>query len=376
MAKNNKPWDAEVDIVVIGAGVVGLAITAELAAAYPGRSLLLAEKNTTYGQEVSSRSSEVIHAGIYYPRDSLKGLLCREGNRLLYSYCEANHVNHRRCGKVIIAVEEDEIEHLERVYRQGQCNGAELEWLTPSRLHELAPSVRAAAGIWSPNTGIIDTSALMYSLNHLARQQGATILFKAVVLGIARLDEAYLLKLPGENIKARVVINAAGLYSDQIAALAGMDIDECSYRLHYCRGEYFRLRPRQSFEHLIYPLPEKAGLGIHLTLDLNGGQRLGPDFRYVDDIDYNIDETSLETFYQAARRYLPWLEITDLSPDYCGIRPKLQAEGEDFRDFVIREESDRGWPGFINLIGIESPGLTSSLAIGRYVARLVRDIPL
>lgn len=372
MTKND--WDAAVDIVIIGAGVIGLAIAGELSAVYPQLSILLLEKNESYGQETSSRSSEVIHAGIYYPETSLKGLLCREGNRMLYEYCTVNGINHRRCGKIIIAVDQDEVPDLEEVYRQGQLNGVELAWLTASQVQERVPSVQAADGIWSPSTGIIDSSGLMYSLYHQAREQGVTILLRAPVMAVARKNEGYLVTLPGEIIKSTVIINAAGLHSDKIAALLGMNVDECGYRLHFCRGEYYRLRPSRSFNHLVYPLPEKAGLGIHLTLDLNGGQRLGPDFCYVDEIDYSMNDDSLEAFYNSARRYLPWLKREDISPDYCGIRPKLQAKGEDFRDFVIREESDRGFPGLVNLIGIESPGLTSSLAIGRYVAALLQGL--
>ncbi|MGE5390447.1 MAG: NAD(P)/FAD-dependent oxidoreductase [Deltaproteobacteria bacterium] len=371
MTKNS--WDAAVDIVIIGAGVIGLAIAGELSAAYPRLDIILVEKNENYGQETSSRSSEVIHAGIYYPETSLKGKLCRQGNQLLYRYCELNRVGHRRCGKVIIAVDQDELHHLQEVFAQGQANGVRLEWLTSSELQKRIPEVNAIAGIWSPDTGIVDSRGLMYSYYYRAREQGVTVMLKAPVLAIQKLDQDYLVTLPGETIKSRMVVNAAGLYSDQIAAMPGLDIDECGYRLHYCRGEYYRLRPRRSIDHLVYPLPERAGLGIHLTLDLNGGQRLGPDFCYVDKIDYKMDDSALEAFYQSARRYLPWLERDDLIPDYCGIRPKLQAPGEDFRDFIIKEESDRGYRGLISLIGLESPGLTSSLAVGQYVTQLVKQ---
>lgn len=348
-----------------------MAIAGELSAAYPDLSILLVEKNESYGQETSSRSSEVIHAGIYYPETSLKGRLCREGNDLLYQYCVCNGILHHRCGKVIIAVEQDELPQLQQIFAQGQLNGVGLEWLTRQQVQERVPDVRAAGGIWSPDTGIIDSHGLMYSFYHRTREQGVTVLLKTPVLALRRMDGEYLVTLPGEIIKSRMVINAAGLHSDRIAAMLGLDVDAYGYRLHYCRGEYYRLRPRRSFAHLIYPLPEKSGLGIHLTLDLNGGQRLGPDFSYVNEIDYQIDDISREAFYQAVRRYLPWLELEDLTPDYCGIRPKLQAPGEDFRDFVIKEESDRGYSGLINLIGIESPGLTSSLAVGEYVVYLV-----
>lgn len=353
--------------------MIGLAIAGELSAAYPELSIVLVEKNESYGQETSSRSSEVIHAGIYYPETSLKGRLCRQGNLMLYKYCEYNRVDYRRCGKVIIAVDYDELPQLQQVFTRGQINGVSLEWLTTVQAQERIPGVKAVAGIWSPDTGIVDSHGLMYSYYRRAREQGVTVLLKAPVLTIRSLGQEYLVTLPGEIIKSRIIVNAAGLYSDQVAAMPGLNIDECGYRLHYCRGEYYKLRPRRQFEHLVYPLPEKAGLGIHLTMDLNGGQRLGPDFCYVDNIDYQIDDKALETFYQSARRYLPWLDRDDLTPDYCGIRPKLQAPGEDFRDFLIREESDRGYPGLVNLIGLESPGLTSSLAVGQYVTDLIKQ---
>jgi L-2-hydroxyglutarate oxidase LhgO len=371
---NSKHYQAEVEVVIIGAGVVGLAVAVELAQENPAVPIVLVEKNRQYGQEVSSRSSEVIHAGLYYPSGSLKSQLCLEGNRLLYDFCSQYKVPHRRTGKLVTATATDEIENLQNLYKLAAGNGVELECLEAGQVKKIEPGIEAKAALFSPSTGIIDSTRLMYALYHLAHESGVTVLFNSPLLDIDVRHDAYLLGFAQETIKTRVVINCAGLYSDAVAAMAGLDVDTIGYRLHYCRGEYYRLRRRCDFSHLIYPMPEKNGLGIHLTLDLQGGQRLGPDTRYVDKIDYSIDDTCKEKFYLAARRYLPWLEIDDLQPDYAGIRPKLQTEGGGFRDFVISEETHRGLPGFVNLIGIESPGLTSALAIARYVADLLEGM--
>jgi len=367
-------YETEVDIVVVGAGVIGLAAAVELAHRNPAAQILLVEKNRGYGQEVSSRSSEVIHAGLYYPPGSLKARFCAEGNRLLYEFCTQYRIPHRCTGKLVTATVAEEAVDLQKLYQKAIGNGVEVDYLEAGQVKKMEPHIQAVAAVFSPATGIIDSHRFMYALYHMARQNGVTALFNSPLHNIEVLANSYILVFARERIKSRVVINCAGLHSDVVAAMAGFDIDETGYRLHYCRGEYYRLRRRYEFAHLVYPLPEKNGLGIHLTLDLQGGQRLGPDTRYVDTIDYSIDDSYKEKFYFAARRYLPWLEMEDLQPDYAGIRPKLQTEGGEFRDFVINEESCHGLPGFINLIGIESPGLTSALAIARYAAKLVENM--
>ncbi len=366
--------NSEVDVLIIGAGVIGLAAAYQVSRLYPDRRILLVEKNRRYGQETSSRSSEVIHAGMYYPQGSLKARLCVQGNRLLYEFCSSQQVKHERLGKIIIAVEDEEAERLKSLYRQGLENGVELEWLEGAAIQKTEPAIRAAAGIWSPNTGIIDSDELMRSLYWLLCEQGVICLFKTEVEDIAKNGDAYLVKLSREVVATPVIINCAGLYSDKIAAMPGMQVDEQGYRLSYCKGEYYRLSPAPDIKHLVYPLPEKSGLGIHITRDLAGGQRLGPNAYYIGEIDYSMNEDYKTEFFKSVKRYLPALEMGQLHPDYTGIRPKLLAKDGAFRDFVIKEESAEGFPGFVNLIGIESPGLTSCLAIGQYVCKLLKHL--
>lgn len=297
-----------------------------------------------------------------------------EGNRLLYQFCDRYRIAHDRTGKIIIAVTGEEIEALQNLYRQGLANGVELQWLEEDEVYRREPNIRAAAGIWSPSTGIIDSEALMRCLCRLLLEQGVICLFNTGVEDIEKKGDAYYTILEQEVIKTPVVINCAGLYSDKIAAMAGMDVEKYRYGLHYCKGEYYRLSPAPGVRHLIYPLPEKEGLGIHITRDLAGGQRLGPNAYYINELDYMMNEDFKPVFFKAVKRYLPELKIENLHPDYAGIRPKLQGENEGFRDFVINEESDKGFPGFINLIGIESPGLTACLAIGGYVSDLLGEL--
>ena len=369
---NNKAdITGEADILIIGAGVVGLAVAYQIACQYPDARIVLVEKNKRFGQETSSRNSEVIHAGIYYPADSLKAQLCMQGNKLLYDFCDKYALEHQRIGKVIIAVEEQEILSLEKQYQQGLANGVELEWLPAKKVQSLEPGISATAGIWSPNTGIIDSDQLMRKLFYLIRDQEVITLFNNPVQAIEKHDQDYYVNLQEDRIKTRWIINCAGLNSDKIAALVGIDIDKYDYRLNYCKGVYYRLSSRFKVSHLVYPLPDKLGLGIHVTKDLAGGLRLGPNTYYVNDIDYAVDDTYKEQFFSAVSRYLPNLEMNDINLDYAGIRPKLQMENGTFRDFVITEESAKGYPGLINLIGIESPGLTSCLAIANYVGNLI-----
>ena len=369
----------EVDIVIIGAGVVGLAIAAEVSRT--SKNVFVFEKNRTFGLETSSRNSEVIHAGMYYPQDSLKAKFCVEGNRLIYQFCEKYNINHSRLGKLIIAADNAEIKAVEKLYRQGIKNGiGGLQMLTRTEIKQLEPNVEAVAGLLSPSTGIVDSHDLMKMFYGCAIENGAAFVFGAEVKNINSVTGGYEVCIQDSegtcSFAVRVVINAACLYSDKVAQMAGIDIGKAGYKLHYCKGEYFSLNPknRRLVNRLVYPVPEQAGLGTHVTLALDGNMRLGPNTKYVDNIEYMVDERSRTDFYQAAHRYLPSIEIDDIAPDFAGIRPKLQAAGEGFRDYVIRDESDKGLPGLINLIGIESPGLTSAPAIAKYVAEMVADI--
>ena len=369
----------EVNVAVIGAGVVGLAVAAEMARREKGVFVL--EKNQTFGLETSSRNSEVIHAGIYYPEGSLKAVLCVDGNPLLYEFCQKHGVDHRRLGKIIVATDDTEVGKLEELYALGRRNGVgDLRLLSGEEVKRLEPNVEAVAGILSPSTGILDAHALMRALHGLARERGADVVFETEVTGIVKAETGYEVEIRDREgtsaIHAGVVVNSAGLNSDRVASLAGIDLAQAGYRLHYCKGEYFSLNSPEGppVSRLVYPLPERAGKGIHVTPAMDGRVRLGPNTIYVNEIDYGVDDTDQERFYQSVRRFLPGIRLEDLAPEMAGIRPKLQGPDDDFRDFVITHEEARGLPGLINLIGIESPGLTACTAIGKHVASMVREI--
>ena len=362
------------NITVIGAGVVGLCIAEELSAKY--KRVLLIEKNDGFGQETSSRNSEVIHAGIYYPHGFLKASLCTEGNRLLYDLCRERNIPHKRIGKLIVAINDEECERLENIKKHAEGNGvSDLTLLGKKQTLTLEQEVSAKAAIYSPSTGIIDSHSLMRSFCINAEKNGAVVALRSKVTAIHAKDGIYELETNGGEYRfhTRVIINSAGLYSDSIAAMAGINIERHGYRLLYCKGNYFSASPAPRLNHLVYPVPPEntESLGIHATLDLGNRVKFGPDSQYIDEIEYSIDEGRRESFYQSIRNYLPGIKPEYLHPDMCGIRPKLQGPGEAYRDFIIRDERDIGYPGLINLIGIESPGLTSCVAIARYVKALV-----
>ncbi|MBI4284656.1 MAG: NAD(P)/FAD-dependent oxidoreductase [Chloroflexi bacterium] len=367
---------SELNIAIIGAGVIGLAVAAEMAQKH--RGVYVFERNRTFGLETSSRNSEVIHAGIYNPPGSLKAKLCVEGRELLYELCARHGISHRKLGKIIVAVDEDEFGKLERLCEQGRENGVDdLRFLSRKELRQLEPEVEGIGGLLSPSTGILDVHALMSFFHSQAKRSGAEFVFNAEVIGLEKTGTKYRLGVRDregiQSVLARIVINCASLNSDQIAQLAGIDTSEAGYRLHYCKGEYFSLSPpqRDLVSRLVYPVPEESGLGIHITRDIEGKLRLGPNAYYIDNIDYKVDDTHKEAFYQAVKRFLPAIEREWLAPDFAGIRSKLQGPGDGFRDFVIAHEDKRGLPGLINLIGIESPGLTASPAVARYVAGMI-----
>ncbi len=369
---------SDTSLTVIGAGAVGLAIAARLADRFP--DLILLERREHHGTETSSRNSEVIHAGMYYTPGSLKARLCVEGNRLLYEYCARHDVPCRRLTKIIVAMIPEEIAHLERILETGRENGVELEMITASRSRELEPHVPAVGALFSPNTGVISAHGLMDALLQEARSKGGTFQQSAEVVGLERRPGHYKVSIdtPGgiESFTSDRVINAAGLECDTVAGLIGIDLDAAGYRLHYCKGSYFSVAASRSsvVSRLVYPVPTSVSLGVHALVDLAGRLRFGPDAEFLKDrrLDYRVDAGKRAAFAKGVRRLVPSLAEEDLSPDISGIRPKLQAPGEPARDFIIRDESDRGFPGLINLIGIESPGLTSCLAIARHVDEMVQ----
>ncbi len=367
------------DVLVIGAGVVGLAAAQRLAS--KNMSVLVCERRGSFGNETSSRNSEVIHAGIYYKTDSLKAKLCVPGNEKLYDWCKKYDVPHKRTGKYIIASKPDELDNLNSIYNQGLANGVKgLEFVSEKEVNAAEPYIISAGAIFSPNTGIVDSHKLMESFILKAEENNCDFAYIHTVSSINYVNNYFDVRIIGpENeetvIKVKYIINAAGLDADTVAASAGIDIDKNDYRLNYCRGHYFRISSSKKHlaSHLIYPVPpaDKSSLGIHVTLDLNGELKLGPDTEYLSDRlqDYSVSESLREKFYIAASRYIKGLDIDDIYPDQSGIRPKLQKENGVVRDFIIREESDKNLPGLINMIGIESPGLTCSLEIADYIMK-------
>ena len=371
----------EADIAIVGAGVVGLAIAAQVA--NDKREVFILEKNETFGQETSSRNSQVIHAGIYYPERTLKAKTCVEGNAILYQLCHQHNIDHKRLGKLIVAVDSGEAEELERLLERGKRNGIEdLEILSGQDVKQIEPNVRAVAALFSPSSGVVDVHALMRYFLGKAKDNGAKMVYNTKVIGIEREgNNGYKVTVEDQggnsSFITRVLINCAGLNSDKVASLSGIDISKAGYNLHYCKGEYFKLTKSKSklVKRLVYPAPElkATGLGIHITPGLDGGVLLGPNARYVDSIDYSVDEQQKEAFCESVARFLPMIGYEDLEPEMAGIRPTLREPEGEFRDFVIRDEQDKGLPGFINLIGIESPGLTSCPAIAKYVAHIVDE---
>ncbi len=374
------------DVVIIGAGVVGLAIAAQLSA--EGRDILVLEQREAFGRETSSRNSEVIHAGLQYPPGSLKARLCVQGNRLLYELCARAGIPHKRLGKLVIALEAPEVAGLDDLRVNAERNGArDLRIIGRAEIERMEPHLNAPAALYVPSTGVISAHSLMAYFAQSAGDHGANIAYRTKVRGIERLDDGYLVDgvdATGERfaVRAEVVVNAAGLWADHIASLVGVNTDEAGYRQHFCKGEYFSVAPGKTglISRLVYPLAatgtERAGTRIHLTLDLEGRMRLGPDAEWLPDTwrdapEYRVDSSKRQLFWRLAHRYLPWLEPSDLSPEGAGVRPRVFGPGEPQRDFIIEHESARGLPGFVNLIGIESPGLTSSPAIARYVSALL-----
>ncbi len=362
----------EIDCVVIGAGVVGLAVARALAMS--GREVVVLEAADAIGTGTSSRNSEVIHAGIYYPQGSLKARLCVAGKEALYAYCASHGVPHRRCGKLIVATTPAQVATLESIRAKASANGVDdLRLLDRDGVARLEPEVQAAAALLSPSTGIVDSHALMLALQGDAEAAGAMVAFVTPVLGGRATAEGLELHIGGTEPgtwRARTVINSAGLHAQALAgAIEGLAPAHVPPTF-YAKGNYFTLSGRASFSHLIYPVPESAGLGVHLTLDLNGQARFGPDVEWIPHIHYPVDPARGDAFYTAVRKYWPGLRDGALQPDYAGIRPKLGGPDVAASDFVIEGPAMHGVPGLVNLFGIESPGLTASLAIADHVVAL------
>lgn len=372
----------DVDITIVGAGVIGLSIAMQVSRY--GEVFVL-EQEESPGRGISSRNSEVIHAGIYFPPAFLKTRLCVEGRHLLYEFCERYRVPHQRIGKVIVAVCEGEAPSIERLCTRGLENGVEgLRLLEKSELKAIEPHVQGVCALFSQNTGIIDSHQLMKRIEAIASNAGANILCNTTVCALNKQSSGFVCTAKHKDslytFSTRIVINAAGLNSDTIARMAGIDPEAAGYRVYPVKGEYFRVHSKKAvlINGLVYPSPEKdlTGLGIHATKDLSGGLKLGPNAFYIDTIDYQVDPVHRKVFFENVHGLLPFLEEDDLESDMAGIRPKLHAPGEPARDFIITHEDRRDLSGLINLIGIESPGLTACLGISETVTTMLKEAGL
>ncbi len=365
----------ETNIVVIGAGIVGLAVAARISEKAEG--VMILEKNPKYGQETSTHNSSVVHSGIHYPKGSLKAKLCVKGNVMIYETCEKYQLPYKKLGKLTVAITEEEIAELEQLMKMGQDNGVPgLEFLDREAVKRLEPNVEVEKALHTPSTGIIEPDELMAHYYGEASRNGAILSTQTEVTSLKKVKDMYEIGGISQSekftIMAKTVINCAGLYADKIVAMLGIDIDKHRYRQHPCKGDYFRTMGRPPVKMLVYPVPKGPGLGIHLTPDLGGAIRLGPNAYYVDNIDYEPGSSEKE-FREDVERFLPSIKNYELVADFAGVRPKLQGPNEGFRDFVIRNEADKGFHGFINLVGIESPGLTSAPAIGELVTGIYQN---
>lgn len=352
-----------VECVVIGAGVVGLAIAQALARS--GREVLVLEQHDLIGSEISSRNSEVIHAGIYYPAQSTKAELCVEGKLKLYDFCSEFNVPYRRCGKIIVATSAQQLATIEGYVAQAQANGvSNLKWLGKAELFEYEPEVQAIAGVLSPSTGIIDSHAYMLALQGVLEAHGGGVVLNTPVTQCRATDEGLVVVSEEFEICTDWLINCGGLGAPKIATQLGV-----AAQSYYAKGHYYAYGGPSPFSRLVYPVAEEGGLGVHVTLDIAGQVKFGPDVRWVDGLDYAFDESHFDEFVTAIQHYYPAVDASRLHPSYTGIRPKLAPAGSGFQDFVIAGPKDHGMSGCVHLLGIESPGLTASLAIAERVRR-------
>jgi L-2-hydroxyglutarate oxidase LhgO len=362
----------KVDCIVIGAGVVGLAVARALA--LRGREVMVLEAANAIGTGTSSRNSEVIHAGIYYPKGSLKAQLCVQGKQMLYDYCAQRGIGHNRCGKLIVATTESQVAMLQGIIAKAAANGVnDLVLLTREQTQAMEPQLECVAAVHSPSTGIVDSHALMLSLQGDIENAGGFTVLNTTVDQLIRAQTAIeVIANDGTQLAANIVVNAAGLSAPQVASrVKGLDAKHVPPTF-WAKGNYFTLSGKSPFSRLIYPVPEAAGLGVHLTIDLGGQAKFGPDVQWVDSPDdLLVDAARGDAFYAEVRKYWPGLKDGALQAGYAGIRPKLQGPGQSAGDFVIQGEAVHGIPGLVNLFGIESPGLTSSLAIGEIVSHML-----
>lgn len=362
------------DFAIIGAGVIGLAIARELSLI--GASVIVIEKESRIGVETSSRNSEVIHAGLYYPQNSLKARYCVQGNKLIYEYCKANNLPFKKCGKLIVASNKNELVSLHSLAKNAHRNGCtDIKLLSKYDAQDLEPELDCLAAILSSSTGIIDSHQYMLQLQSDAEQNGVSFVFLSPFMGAKVQSGLFILEVGGREpttVSTQWVVNCAGLHASSVASkIEGLKISSIP-KTNFAKGNYFNLVVRSPFSHLIYPAPQKHGLGIHLTLDLENRTKFGPDVEWVNEIDYSVDPERAKAFYDSVRRYWPSMPNDSLIPAYAGIRPKICRQDEPPSDFRIDGFAEHGLSGLINLFGFESPGLTSSLAIALDVVKKTR----
>ena len=354
------------DVAIIGAGVIGLAIAERLSKSY--KNIIVLDKEKNFGQHISSRNSEVIHSGIYYPHKTLKSQLCIEGNRLLYKFLNKYDIPYSNCGKLVVSsnIEEDKI--LDNLFLNGiNKDISGIKCISSEEAKLIEPHINCTKAIWVPSSGIMDSHKLMQRLEYNFKLNDGVIAYKNRIKKINFNGLGFnLITDSNDSIDANIVINAAGLWSDKISSMLGIK----DFKIHYCKGEYYKTNRYKNLNCLIYPIPSNVSLGVHAVLQLNGDVSFGPNAYYIDEIDYSIDDSNKNQFLNNIKKYIE-IESDDIWPDFSGIRPKIQAEGELFEDFYINNEVNNGVKNFINLIGIDSPGLTSSLAIAEYVETLI-----
>ena len=364
-----------VDCAVIGAGIIGLAIARELA--LHGREAIVIEAADAIGTHTSSRNSEVIHAGLYYGKGSFKARFCTVGKQLLYGYCRERGVPHKNIGKIVVAAGDDENATLKGYVAKAEANGVtDLRWLSRAQLREMEPEVECAAGFLSPSTGIVDSHALMLAYQGDAQNHGAAVVFKSPVRSGEIGADGIVLNVGGDEpmtITCNAVVNSAGLFAQDVArSIRGIPAQSIPPQ-YFAKAHYYTLSGKPPFRRLVYPVASSAHLGVHVTVDLAGQVRFGPDVSWVDKVDYSFDHSRESLFYRAIRKYYPGLKDGQLQPGYTGIRPKVSGEGAPAADFVIQGPTDHGVPGLVNLYGIESPGLTASMAIAQHVRALLQE---
>ena len=363
----------KVNVLIIGAGVIGLAVGKVLSEEF--EDVVIVEQEKSFGRHTSSRNSEVVHSGIYYPQNSLKARLCLEGNEILYDFAQTHNIPYKKTGKIVAATSEEELPSLYDLKENGEKNNVPgLRIIDESECKKLEPQILAVKGLFVPSTGIIDTHKLMQKLESEAEKNDAFVVYDMKVISIRKTDKTYIVEFSdGEIFEANILINSAGLLSEEIAKMVGIDTIENNLKIYWCKGEYFKTTKIKDISHLVYPLPDPRGisLGIHLVIDLNGEVRFGPNAYYIDELVYAMTDKYKKDFFKAVKKYIK-IDKENLNMDDCGIRSKLQGPNDNFRDFYIKEESEKGYPNFINLMGIDSPGLTACLSIAEEVKRILK----